>query len=317
MIAADPVDVELLWLIGGITGVLVVATTAGRLLHAAARDPKRCAFIANLNARVQAWWVICALLGTAVVVGGALPVMLFGAAALLALRELLTLAPIRSADRRALLVTFYVLTPLQFALVATGRQTLFTVFIPVVAFLLVATCNALAGDCERYLDRTAVILWALIACIYNISFVPAILSLEIPGDAHQNAKLLLFLVLVVQASDVLQYVWGTCLGRHTIAPLVSPNKTWEGFIGGVTCATLLGAALWWATPFTPWQAALISLAIALLGFAGGLTMSAIKRDRGVKDFGNLVRGHGGVLDRLDSLCFAAPAFFFMTRYLLT
>jgi phosphatidate cytidylyltransferase len=108
--------------------------------------------------------------------------------------------------------------------------------------------------------------------------------------------------------------WGKLFGRHKIAPLVSPNKTWEGFLGGVASATLLGTVLWWLTPFEPWQAALMALVIALMGFSGGLTMSAIKRDRGVKDFGALIAGHGGILDRIDSLCFAAPVFFHLVRY---
>jgi phosphatidate cytidylyltransferase len=127
----------------------------------------------------------------------------------------------------------------------------------------------------------------------------------------------LFLVLVAQMSDVLQYVWGKLLGKRRIAPSVSPNKTWEGFLGGVACATLLGTALWWMTPFTPLQATALSLAITLMGFAGGLTMSAIKRDRGVKDYGTLIEGHGGLLDRLDSICFSAPVFFHLIRYFFT
>jgi phosphatidate cytidylyltransferase len=151
-------------------------------------------------------------------------------------------------------------------------------------------------------------------CVYCVSHAPALLLLRVRGYAGQNAKLLLFLVIVVQGSDVLQYVWGKLLGRRPIAPTVSPNKTWEGFLGGVASATLVGTGLWWATPFAPWQAALMALVIALMGFAGGLTMSAIKRDRGVKDFGALISGHGGVLDRIDSLCFAAPVFFHLTRF---
>ena len=128
---------------------------------------------------------------------------------------------------------------------------------------------------------------------------------------------MLFFLLVVQLSDVFQYIWGKLLGKHKIAPRLSPNKTWEGFVGGVGTATALGAALWWVTPFNPAQAAGMSLAITLLGFAGGLTMSAIKRDRGVKDYGTLIAGHGGVLDRIDSICFAAPVFFHLTRYFFT
>ncbi len=102
-----------------------------------------------------------------------------------------------------------------------------------------------------------------------------------------------------------------------IAPAISPNRTWEGYLGGVACATLFGAAMWWATPFEPWEAAIMSVVIAIMGFAGGMTMSAIKRDRGVKDYGTLVEGHGGVLDRIDSICFAAPVFFHFTRYWFT
>jgi phosphatidate cytidylyltransferase len=122
---------------------------------------------------------------------------------------------------------------------------------------------------------------------------------------------------VVQLSDVFQYVCGKSLGGKKIAPQVSPNKTWSGFIGGAGTATIIGTSLYWMTPFNLGQSAFFSLAITVLGFLGGLTMSAIKRDRGVKDFGTMIQGHGGVLDRIDSLCFAAPVFFHLVRYGLT
>src|SRR5207247_1026839 len=142
------------------------------------------------------------------------------------------------------------------------------------------------------------------------------LSLEIRGYEGQHRKLLVFFVLVVQASDVLQYVWGKWVGRTPIAPTISPGKTWEGVLGGIVSATLLGAGVSWITPFTPWEAGVLSLVLTLLGFAGGLVMSAVKRDRGVKDYGTLIQGHGGILDRIDSICFAAPVFFHLTRYLV-
>jgi phosphatidate cytidylyltransferase len=152
-------------------------------------------------------------------------------------------------------------------------------------------------------------------CVYCISYAPALLTLNIPGYQRQDAKLLLFLVIVVQLSDVFQYIWGKLLGKRKIAPSISPNKTWEGFVGGVATAVALGTALWWMTPFSPLQALLLSLAVALMGFAGGLTMSAIKRDRGVKDFGSAIEGHGGILDRMDSICFSAPLFFHLARWI--
>src|SRR5262249_41298168 len=148
----------------------------------------------------------------------------------------------------------------------------------------IAIRTALSGDTERFLERTAVSQWGLMICVYFVSHVPALMMLRIRGYEGQNAKLIFFLVAVVQISDVLQYVWGKSIGRRPIAPAVSPNKTWEGFAGGVLSATAVGAAIWWATPFSPAAAALMSLVITLMGFAGGLIMSAIKRGRGVKDY---------------------------------
>jgi phosphatidate cytidylyltransferase len=192
---------------------------------------------------------------------------------------------------------------------------MFVVLIPVYAFLLVPVRTAMAGDCERFLERTAKIQWGLMICVYCISHAPAILLLKIPGFEGQNAKLLFWFVAVVEMSDVMQYVWGKTCGRHKIAPSVSPGKTWEGFLGGGATTVGLGAALWWATPFSPLQAAGMAGIIVVMGFVGGLVMSAIKRDRGVKDWGTAIGGHGGVLDRMDSLCFAAPVFFHAVRYL--
>jgi phosphatidate cytidylyltransferase len=140
------------------------------------------------------------------------------------------------------------------------------------------------------------------------------------GDQKQrpwngsNAGLLFFLVLIVQLSDVFQYIWGRLLGHRVIAPEINASRTWEGFIGGVATTTIVGTLLWWATPFRLWEAACMSLIIAIMAFAGGMTLSAVKRDRGVADTGTLVQGHAGVLDRLDSICFAAPVFFHLTRY---
>jgi phosphatidate cytidylyltransferase len=150
--------------------------------------------------------------------------------------------------------------------------------------------------------------------VYFASHAPALLMLKIPGFEGRGALLLFFLVFVVQISDVFQYTWGKLCGRRKIAPLVSPSKTVEGFVGGGLSACAAGAGLWWITPFTPLQAAGMAGVIVLMGFFGGLVMSAVKRDRGVKDYGELIPGHGGIFDRIDSLCFAAPIFFHLTRW---
>ena len=310
-------DPHFLWLGGGVLTILVIASLVGWALSRRSGDDKWRSTVANLNARTKAWWVMVGIFAAALALGRTGTVVLFGLLSFLALREFITLTPTRPGDHRTLFWAFFVFTPLQYKMVSSGWYGLFSILVPVYAFLFVPLRSAAAGDCERFLERTAKIQWALMVCVYCLSHAPALLTLEIPGYTGQGAKLLFFLVVVAQISDVLQYVWGKTLGRHKIAPLVSPNKTWEGFIGGIASATGVGAALWWITPFTPWQAAGMALAITLMGFAGGLVMSAIKRDRGVKDYGALIEGHGGVMDRIDSLCFAAPVFFHLTRYYFT
>ena len=281
------------------------------------QTPEGLLVVANLSARIRAWWAMTAVFVAALATGGIGSVILFGLTSFIALREFITLTPTRRADHRTLFWAFFVFVPIQYYLVATHWYGLFVIFIPVYAFLFVPVRSVLAGDTEDFLARTAKIQWGLMVAVYCVSHAPALLMLQIPGFEGENAKLLLYLIVVVQLSDVLQYVFGKTLGRHKIVPTVSPNKTWEGAIGGIGSATLIGALLWWATPFSPWAAAGIALIINLAGFAGGLCMSAIKRDRGIKDFGSLIQGHGGVMDRIDSLCFAAPLFFHVVRYYYT
>lgn len=307
---------ETLLLVGGIAALLVLASTIVFILKRRSGG-KVNPVIANLDARVRAWWVMVIIFTAALFTGGLGSVVLFGLTSFFALREFITLTPTRRSDHRALFWVFFIITPLQYFLVAKQWYGLFAIMIPVFGFLFIPIRNAIVGDPGAFLERTARIQWALMVCVYCVSHAPALLMLRIPGYEGANARLLLFFVLVVQISDVLQYVWGKLFGRRKIAPVLSPNKTWEGFIGGVLSASAIGGALWWATPFNPWQAAAMSLAITLMGFFGGLVMSAIKRDRGVKDYGALIEGHGGIMDRIDSLCFAAPVFFHLTRYYFT
>jgi phosphatidate cytidylyltransferase len=241
---------------------------------------------------------------------------LFCVTSFLALREFVTLAPTRPGDHRALFWLFFIVTPLQYYLIWIGWYGLFSVLIPVYVSIFLAVRTVLAGDTSRFLERAAVSQWGLMICVYFISHVPALLMLPAADSPYQNVKLMFFLVLIVELSDVLQYMWGKSLGRHPVAPSISPNKTWEGLIGGGLTATALGGALWWVTPFSPVVASVMAIVLVVMGFLGGLIMSAIKRDRGVKDYGTLIEGHGGILDRIDSLCFAAPVYFHLTRYLL-
>jgi phosphatidate cytidylyltransferase len=303
-----------LLLFGGVLAVLVVASLIGFLLARRYASSAPNPAIDNLNSRIKAWWLMVVLIGLAFAVGKAGVIVLFALASLAALREFITLTPTRRGDHAALAVSFFVVLPLQYYLIWIEWYGLYSIFIPVYAFLLLPIVVALRGDTKDFMGRVAEIQWGLMICVFCLSHVPALITLPIPGFQGRNLLLIAFLVLVVQSSDVLQYVWGKLLGRHQIAPQLSPSKTVEGTVGGIACATLLGAALWWITPFAAWQAGLIALAINLMGFCGGLVMSAIKRDRGVKDWGWMIEGHGGVLDRLDSVIFAAPIFFHITRY---
>jgi phosphatidate cytidylyltransferase len=307
-------DLQLASLFCGVLGVLILASVIGSLLKKTARSDAARATIDNLNARTRAWWKMCAIFALTLLIGQIGTLILFALLSLLALREYITLIPTRRGDHRTLIWTFFVITPLQYYLIGIQWYGFFAIMIPAVVFLFIPTRIAMTGDTEHFLERAAKIQFGIMICLYCLSYAPALLMLRIPGFEGHDARLLFYLVLVAQMADVLKYTWGKLFGRHKIVPHVSPNKTWEGFLGGVLTATALGSALWWITPFTPLQAAGMSLVIALLGAAGGLVMSAIKRDAQVKDFGAMIEGHGGILDRIDSLCFAAPIFFHLVRY---
>ena len=302
---------SLWWLFLAILAILITASSIGSILvlKYGSQNPT----ISNLNARINAWWVMTLVLVLAFVTGHIGSTFLFFLVSFAALRECLSLVYSRRGDYAVLVACFYVVLPVQYYFVLTDWYGMFAIFIPVYAFLLLPILAGLSGDPTRFLDRTAKIQWSLMVSVFCISHVPFILNLKIP-NFDQNILLVIFLIAVVQASDVLQYIWGKLLGKRKIAPVLSPSKTVEGFVGGVLSATALATALWWITPFTPFQAGLIGLVICLMGFAGGLVMSAIKRDFGVKDWGHMIKGHGGMMDRVDSICFAAPIFFHIVRY---
>lgn len=301
-------------LFAGVGLVLMLASAVAGLLKWRVAKGQPHSVIDNLVARINAWWVMVLVIGLAFLFGKAGVIVLFLLISFYALREFLTLAYTRRGDHLAIAACFFIVLPVQYLLIWIEWYGLYSIFVPVYAFLLLPIIAALGADTKRFLERSAKVQWGLMVSVYCISHVPALLTLQIPGYEQCNLLLISFLVIVVQGSDVLQYVWGKLLGKRKVAPELSPSKTWEGLIGGVASATLLGAALYWITPFAPWQAGLIALVICLMGFFGGLVMSAMKRDRGVKDWGHMIEGHGGMLDRLDSVIFAAPVFFHVTRY---
>ena len=304
---------DLLKLFGLVFLVLVFATFIGKLL-ARKRTSSNAAVIDNLNARINAWWAMVVLMGIAFVGGKAGVIVLFSVCSFAALREFVGVVQTRLEDNWALSAAFFVILPVQYVFIWFEWYGLYSIFIPVYAFLLLPILAALRGSTDQYLVRIAQTQWALMICVFCASHVPALLTLNIPGYQGRQVLLIAFLVVVVQLSDVLQYVWGKLYGKTRIAPSLSPSKTVEGAVGGILSATLVGAALWWITPFTPLEAGGLALVCSIMGFMGGLVLSAIKRDKGVKDWGSLIAGHGGFIDRLDSVLFSAPVFFHLVRY---
>ena len=305
---------EIWQLFGGLIITLIIASSIGYGLKFKVGFSTPHAVIDNLNARINAWWIMILIIFAAAALGFYGVIGLFFVISFMALREFLSLLYIRRGDHLALAACFYVILSLQYFLVAIDWFSMFTIFIPVYGFLFLPILSALLGDTAHFLDRSTKVQWALMISVFCISHIPAILTLDIEGFEEKKLLLMIFLILVVQSSDVLQYVWGKLFGKHKIAPKLSPSKTVEGFVGGVVSASVLGGLLYWLTPFNPVQAVLMSLLICLMGFLGGLVMSAMKRSMGVKDWGNMISGHGGMLDRMDSLCFAAPIFFHVVRY---
>ena len=293
--------------------VLLLASVIGQLLkrrHGADNET-----ISNLNSRIYAWWLMSLVLLFAFWLGRIGTTILFFLISFAALREFMSLVYNRRSDYNSMVMCFYVLLPVQYYFVLDQWYGMFSIFISVYGFLVLPIIASMSGDTSAFLERTAKTQWMAMVCIFCLSHVPALLFLNLDGfDNANNILLLIFMIGVVQASDVLQYVWGKLVGGPKFMPSLSPSKTVSGTVGGIASATGLAALMAPITPFSTGEAAIIGLIICLMGFFGGLVMSAIKRDYGVKDCGQMIQGHGGMLDRVDSICFAAPVFFHIVRY---
>ena len=309
-------DPKMIWLFGGVVALLLVASLIGFVLSRTVKTENGRETVRNLNARIKAWWGMVAVFALAFTFGKTVTLVLFGLVSFYCLREFISLTPTRPSDHGPIAAAFYLFIPLQYWLIGTEWLSMLTIAIPVYAFLLLPVLAiARKVEIEDFLPRTAKIQWGLMLTVFCISHAPALLILNIPGQ--NNFLLLFFLVTVVQLSDVMQYVFGKMFGRHKLAPTISPSKTVEGLIGGGATATAIGAGLWWITPFSPLEAAGLALVIVVAGLLGGLVLSAVKRSLGAKDWGTMIQGHGGALDRMDSVTFAAPLFFHLVNYFYT
>ena len=291
---------------------LAVATLVARSLRRGGRVES--GLIANVETRIAAWWVMTMAIGVAAALGTLGMVLLFGVVSALAFRELVEVAGGGPRDRATELLALRVILPAQYLLILIDWYGMFAVLIPVYAFLALPLAAALRGPVEGFVQRVAAAQWGLMVGVFCLSHLPGLVMLDIPGFEGRGVLLAVWVIVVVQLSDVMQFIFGKLFGRRAIAPRLSPSKTWEGFAGGTLTAAAVGALLHWLTPFGMGMAFLMALMLVALGFAGGLILSAVKRDRGVKDWGQLVPGHGGIVDRVDSLVFSAPVFFHVVRY---
>jgi phosphatidate cytidylyltransferase len=309
---------EFTFVLSGVFGLLVLSSIVTWILRTRLAtgqpDPKGVAMVANLAARVKAWWVMAAVLAISFLLGTTATLLIFALGSFMALREFLSLTQTLPEDHAALAVAFFLVLPFQYLLIGIQWYGLFSIMIPVYTFLILPVFPVVRQEATHFLERTARLQWGLMLTVYCLSHAPALLLLAIPNYTGQNALLLFYLVFVTQISDVLQYVFGKILGRTAIASVISPAKTVEGLVGGGMSAILCGTLLWWITPFSPIQSMGFAALIVVFGFVGGLVLSGVKRSLGVKDWGSSISGHGGALDRLDSLSFSAPIFFHLVRY---
>ncbi len=307
---------DILLLAFGSFGILIALTVLGEILRAKQPVDEPNPVLDTYMTRVQSWWGMVAFIGAALLLGKTGVMVLFAFASFAALREILTLTTKAKADHLSLALAFFVVLPLQYVFVGLGWEGLYSVFIPVYAFLFLPMVSALRGNPERFLVRVAETQWALMIAVYCVSLVPALMALDIVGYGDRAVLLVAFLTMVVQFGDLLEYFFGRRVGRTRIAPGLSP-KTWEGVLLGVASAMVIGAMLSWITPFGVLGAAQMAGIASFVGILGNLVVAAIKRDRGVKDWSHLIPGQGGFVDQLDSVIFAAPIFYMLTSYFYT
>lgn len=301
---------DLIFMIYLIIGALSVVTIA--LFVVGILFPK--ANLKELKARTKSWWIISTLFIGAIFISREISYICIAFLSFVAFRELYSVLGFRDSDRRAIIWAILAI-PIQYYLAYIKWYGCFIIFIPVGMFLLLPIRMVLKGETKGITKSIALLQWCLMLSVFGISHLAYLLSLpNQPLSSSGGRGLLIFLIFLTEANDIMQFTWGKLLGKHKIVPKVSPNKTWEGFIGGIVSTTVIGYFLGFLTPLTTPQILIVSALIALSGFFGDVVISAIKRDKGIKDMGNTIPGHGGVFDRIDSLSYSAPVFFHFVYY---
>ncbi len=294
-----------------VVGLLIVSTLIRLVLRR--KNPKQ--DYTELRQRIQSWYLMVGILFVVLAFSTTAAVVFFGFLSFLALKEFLSIVPMRLSDRNVIFWA-YLSIPLQYYWIISGWYGMFIIFIPVYMFLFLSLRMVLTGETKGFIRAVGTIHWAVMLTVFCISHIAYLLVLPVKNLEAGSIGLVLFLLLITQLNDVFQYVWGKLLGRHKIIPKVSPNKTWEGFLGGLFSIVIIcGFVAPFLTPLSSIQGLLAGLLISCAGFVGDVVVSSVKRDLQIKDSGNLIPGHGGILDRLDSLTFTAPLFFHLIHYI--
>lgn len=271
--------------------------------------------LTELKLRTKSWWVMAVIFTAATVIHPVVTFVSIGFLSFVMLRELFSLMNMRMADRKAVFWA-YLAIPVQYFFAYMGWYISFLVFIPICMYLWIPLVLVAEGDTKGIIQSMTTVTAILMLAVFCVSHMAYLLSVpELEGFAAGGRGLLLFLVFLTEINDVMQFIWGKMLGKRKILPKVSPNKTWEGFLGGVISTTLLGYSLRFLTPLNDWQALLVSGLIAIAGFGGDVIISAVKRDMGLKDTSKAIPGHGGILDRVDSLAITSPVFFHLIWFM--
>lgn len=272
--------------------------------------------LGELKSRTKSWWIMSAIFIGAIFISYKISYVCLAFLSFMAFRELYSVLGFRDSDRGAIFLALLAI-PVQYYLAYIGWYGAFIVFIPVAMFLLLPLRMVLKGEVKGITKSMALLQWILMLSVFGISHLAYLLSLpDLPGFNAGGRGLLMFLIFLTEINDVMQFVWGKLFGKHKIVPQISPNKTWEGFVGGIISTIIISYFLRFLTPLTVPQVLFVGFFIALAGFAGDIVLSAIKRDKGIKDMGDTIPGHGGIFDRIDSLSYTAPVFFHLVYFIV-
>ena len=312
----------LLWTIACLFAVLTVGTIVriamlGGVVNSSAQS--------HLNSS-KTWWALAASLAIASILGEAGVVVLLAIAGILSLREYLQLVGWRTVGSPTAVIVF-ASVPIYYAIALYGYDQVLLSTAPLAFLLVLGALRAWLGLIEDFIRTTAAMILGLMLFVYCLSHAYFLVTL--PASTQPwvgNVGWFLYLVILTETNDIAQALVGRRIGKTKITPRISPNKSLEGLLGGivitVTLAVLLAPSL---TTLMHEQsraagivlAMLAGLLIALSGFLGDINKSGIKRDVGVKDSGTILPGQGGMMDRIDSLTFSAPVFYYFVRTILT